>query len=262
MRFVKAWWPIYADDPHWVAPLLPERKRFLDPRKNPYFQGADVQCFLAQRDYYGPMYEALGLGRVKDWHAYRLEKGPVPDQVRRIAKRLLDRHRGIELRPANPANFEQEVAWLFDIYHDAWADNWGHVPMTRDEFTAMASDMKPLMEPTLFRWAFVDGEPAAAAVTFPDFNPVLRRMGGRLFPFGWYHWWRRRKQTDTLRVFLLGVKRKYQHLPLGAPLYLETWEAGLRLNVRSAEASLVLENNHRMRSALEKLGARVYPIVA
>jgi hypothetical protein len=41
-RFVKSWWPIYADDPHWVPPLLFERKTFFNPAKNPYFKTAEV----------------------------------------------------------------------------------------------------------------------------------------------------------------------------------------------------------------------------
>ena len=47
--FVRSWWPIYRDDPHWVPPLLFERKRFFDPEVNPYFKVADVQCFMAMR---------------------------------------------------------------------------------------------------------------------------------------------------------------------------------------------------------------------
>ena len=66
--------------------------------------------------------------------------------------------------------------------------------------------------------------------------------------------------TNTLlqAIFVLGVKQKYQRLPLGAPLYMKTWEEGMKLGVRGAEASLVLEDNHRMRGALEKMGGRIY----
>ena len=49
-RFVQAWFPIYENDPHWVPPLLFDRKRFLDPSKNPYFKAAQVQCFIATLD--------------------------------------------------------------------------------------------------------------------------------------------------------------------------------------------------------------------
>ena len=40
---------LYRDDPHYVAPLLSERKEFFDPAKNPFFNGARVKLFLAYR---------------------------------------------------------------------------------------------------------------------------------------------------------------------------------------------------------------------
>lgn len=40
---------IYRDDPHWVAPLYLERFEHLNPKKNPYFQHAEAELFLAER---------------------------------------------------------------------------------------------------------------------------------------------------------------------------------------------------------------------
>ena len=58
--------------------------------------------------------------------------------------------------------------------------------------------------------------------------------------------------------FMLGVAQKFQKLPLGPPLYAATWERGLELGMDYAEASLILENNHRMRGALERMGGEIY----
>ncbi|MCP5468319.1 MAG: N-acetyltransferase [Deltaproteobacteria bacterium] len=41
---------IYQNDPHWIAPLNFERKRLFNPKKNPFFQHAQVQLFLAKRN--------------------------------------------------------------------------------------------------------------------------------------------------------------------------------------------------------------------
>src|SRR5262245_66478215 len=38
------------DDPLWVAPLISERRRFLDRSKNPFFDHAEAEYFLAERD--------------------------------------------------------------------------------------------------------------------------------------------------------------------------------------------------------------------
>ena len=40
---------LYAGDPNWVAPLYFERLEHLDPKRNPYYQHADVELFLAFR---------------------------------------------------------------------------------------------------------------------------------------------------------------------------------------------------------------------
>ena len=83
-------------------------------------------------------------------------------------------------------------------------------------------------------------------------------MNGSVFPFGWWHFLTGRSKIDALRVFVLGVKKKYSKMPLGAPLYIATWREGITRDIRGADASLVLENNVGMRGALEKLGARIY----
>ncbi len=49
-RFIRIPWEIYAGDPAWVPPLLQERRDFLNPKKNPYFEHADVRLFVAHRD--------------------------------------------------------------------------------------------------------------------------------------------------------------------------------------------------------------------
>jgi GNAT superfamily N-acetyltransferase len=49
-RFVKVPFALHRDHPQWVAPLIFERMEFLDPEKNPYFEHAEVELFIAERD--------------------------------------------------------------------------------------------------------------------------------------------------------------------------------------------------------------------
>ena len=48
--FIRFPWDIYRHDPNWVPPLISERRAFLDPRRNPFFEHADVKMFLASDD--------------------------------------------------------------------------------------------------------------------------------------------------------------------------------------------------------------------
>ena len=49
-RFIRLPWKIYKNYPCWVPPLISERKKFLNPRINPFFENAEVQFFLAEDD--------------------------------------------------------------------------------------------------------------------------------------------------------------------------------------------------------------------
>lgn len=46
--FIKCQWNFYKNDPHWVPPLLMERKTLLNKDKNPFFQNASADYFIAE----------------------------------------------------------------------------------------------------------------------------------------------------------------------------------------------------------------------
>lgn len=208
--------------------------------------------------YYPAHYEAIGLGKAKDWYAYWMSRKPIPETVKKIAERFLQRHPEVVIKPLDPANYWQQAEQFWEIYNDAWEENWGHVYMQRDEFMDKARALKMVLDPRLAYIAYVDGEVAAASITLPDYNQVAIKMNGRLFPFGWWHYLVGRRKIDRLRVLVLGVKKKFQKLPLGAPLYMRTWDEAWAMGCNGVEASLILEDNHRMRGALEKLGAEIH----
>jgi len=47
--FVDLVWSLYAADPHWVPPLKSEVHGLMDPAKNPWFEHAEAEFFLALR---------------------------------------------------------------------------------------------------------------------------------------------------------------------------------------------------------------------
>lgn len=49
-KFIKFPFQLYRGNPYWVPPLISERRVFFDPQKNPFFEHAEVQLFLAERD--------------------------------------------------------------------------------------------------------------------------------------------------------------------------------------------------------------------
>lgn len=50
MRLLTFPWQVYRNDPLWVPPLLPERKKVIDPQQGVFFQRGEADFFLAFRD--------------------------------------------------------------------------------------------------------------------------------------------------------------------------------------------------------------------
>lgn len=50
LKFIKCQWNFYKGYPHWVPPLIMDRKKLLSKEKNPFFKHAEADYFIAKRD--------------------------------------------------------------------------------------------------------------------------------------------------------------------------------------------------------------------
>ncbi|MEX0602705.1 MAG: hypothetical protein WD295_05140 [Bacteroidota bacterium] len=49
-QFIRFLWTVYKDYPAWVPPLIMDRKKLMDRKKNPFYRHADVEFYLAERN--------------------------------------------------------------------------------------------------------------------------------------------------------------------------------------------------------------------
>jgi GNAT superfamily N-acetyltransferase len=157
------------------------------------------------------------------------------------------RKASVTYRQLNMKKFEQEVATVFEIYNDAWEDNWGFVPMTVAELQHLAKELKPIVDPRLVLFAEVNGEPAGFSVSLPDINFAIAKVpSGKLLPTGllkllWYLKGPGRKGIKMCRVVTLGVRKKFQPLGLGPLLYAHIIKEFPKYGYAQGEASWILE---------------------
>jgi ribosomal protein S18 acetylase RimI-like enzyme len=90
------------------------------------------------------------------------------------------------------------------------------------------------------------------ALGFPDLNILLRRIRGRLLPFGFLTLLSGARRLRDYRLFGLAVLPAYHGMGLDVLLYVSLFEA-LQPRGVHLEANYILEDNARIRNALEKL---------
>jgi hypothetical protein len=110
--------------------------------------------------------------------------------------------------------------------------------MTSEEIDAMAKKLKDLLYPPIV-WFVESGErPVAFMLGMPDFNQVLIRMGGRLFPFGWLKFLLGRKKVDRVRLMAFGVLPEYRRKGLDAVCYFEGYKAAMAAGFKDGRVLL------------------------
>lgn len=223
--------------------------------------GFDTPPFITMSHnprYYGALMDAAGMAKAKDLVAYKMPSPDLPPRLARGIDRMLQRH-GATVRTLDMKRFDEEVGLIQEIYNAAWSLNWGFVPFTDHEFRHVAKDMKQIVDPSLCLIAEVKGEPVGFSLALPDLNQALKHLkNGRLLPFGIFKLLWHQRRVNALRVLTLGFKPGYQNQGLGAAFYLKTFQNGAARGYKTAEGSWILEDNHLMRQALEKMGGFVY----
>lgn len=340
---------VYQGDPNWIPPLIIERKAFLDPRKNPFFQHAQVQLFLAQRgrqcvgriaaiindihnDYHKEqagffgLFECLchedgaALALFQAAEAWLRERGatfmrgpvslstneldcgllvegfgtppvfqsaynppyyetyiqshelqpckdllafekhydpPLPEHIANTIERLRSR-RNVTVRTLNMRDFAADVHRITEIYNEAWSANWGFVPITEAEAEHMAKSLKLAIIPELALIAEVNGAPVGCFVALPDLNPALKRMHGRLTPWGLVSFLYHRFHTHRIRVAMVGVKQRYRRLGIDLLLLDRVWQSAPPKGYTQAELAWILEDNELITRAIEQIGGIPY----
>lgn len=215
------------------------------------------------RPYQAELIEKAGYTKEKDVFAWRYEVGDMNTRTRK-AHEEISKMPEVRVRPIDMKNLVPEVKLALDIFNDAWADNWGFVPITGGEGKKMATDFKMFVPPELTRLVFIDDEPAAVAMALPNINELIADLHGKLFPFGLPKLLYRMKVVGakTGRLFILGIKRKYRgvrkYAGLSAYLYAEMNDAGKKLGMTWGELGWTLEDNAPINVAVKALGARKY----
>lgn len=212
------------------------------------------------RPYYEALLVAAGFVGVKDTHTWAVDvTKEFPDLVRKIVRNGENNPR-IRVRPLKKADFDREFATILAILNDAWSTNWGFVPLTPREIAHAGKKFKPIVFEDLICLADYDGEPAGFIIAVPDMNEVIKRVKGRLFPFGWMRLAVQlaRPRARRVRVPLMGIKKSLQGTRTASSLAFMMIEHTRRnsmakLGAVEAEIGWILEDNGPMRSIAEIL---------
>ncbi len=227
-------------------------------------EGHDREPFIKQPwhpPYYQRRCEEVGLTKAVDlymWELHITDRSRIVPALVEMADRLEPDH-GIRIRKMSRRRLGREMELFGETYNEAWKENWGFVPYSEEDLKHYGQELQLVYDRNWFMIAerTDTGESVGVAITVPDINQALKKMNGRVLPFGWFHFLRRRKVMDRVRVGFLGVKPEYQHTGVAAGLYLEHFDMAAVTPQKWGEMGWILETNDAMNRGMEGMGGRI-----
>ncbi len=208
--------------------------------------------------YYAKLIEGCGFSKAQDLYAFW---GHV-DMLQELDKKLqfiideAKRRFGVKLRNMDRSRFKEDVRMFLDIYNRSLAGTWGFTPLSDGEIEHASAGLRQLIVPELTAAAEVDGKMVGVVFGLLDYNPRIKRIDGRLFPFGFLRLLWNKRAIPLVRLVSTNVVPEFQKWGLGLVLMNKLLPDALAYGIKEAEFSWVLESNHLSKATLERGGAK------
>jgi GNAT superfamily N-acetyltransferase len=132
------------------------------------------------------------------------------------------------------------------------------VPLSEKEFDRLKDGVKQFVVTPLSFIVELDGKPIAFALSIYDANQAVKKVNGRLFPFGFIRLLATMKRTRRFRLILMGVLEEYRGQGIELALYTHVIEEGLRRGFTEVECSMVVESNEAMINSVQRMPVERY----
>ncbi|MCA9121848.1 MAG: N-acetyltransferase [Planctomycetaceae bacterium] len=209
--------------------------------------------------FYAKLIEGCGFRKTQDMYAFwghveMLES--LDKKLYFVVEEAMKRFH-VTLRKMDTKHFVRDVRMFLDIYNSSLGGTWGFTPLSEGEVDHMAESMKHLIVPELTSIAEVDGRAVATAFALLDYNPRIKKIDGRLFPFGFLRLFWNRRAIKKIRIISTNVVPEYQKWGLGLVILSQLVPEVIRWGVEEAEFSWVLESNQLSYKTLKRGGAKL-----
>ena len=205
--------------------------------------------------YYPSHLERLGYRKDTDWVEFRITiPDRLPEKMGRIAEIVLKKYdlRLIKYTSGRRLKADYGEA-LFSLINEAYADLYGYSPLT-DRQISYYIDMYLGFLKLDYVSIVVDREDnlVGVGISMPSLSEALRKCGGRLFPFGWWHLLKAlRGKNPVVDLMLIALRPEYQSKGVNSLFFYDLCNIFIRDGVRFAETNLELEENIHVQSQWE-----------
>lgn len=164
----------------------------------------------------------------------------------------------------SPLNFKTtkevmpHVDKMFDLFNKSYASLSSFVAITDTQKEYFKKKYISFINPEFIKFVEdKDHNIVAFSIVMPDFAQALQKSKGKLFPFGFIHLLKAKRQSKNVLFYLIGVLPEYQNKAVTAILFKECYETFKEKGILNCYRTPELANN----LAIQNLWKHFDPVV-
>ena len=210
-----------------------------------------VMASLYNYPYYVKHVEKYGLVKEADWIEMQVfPPKTCPERIDRIANIVKERcHVHVEKVKNSRELVRRFGIKYMDVIDEAYQKLYNFQPMTKKQKDYYKEMYFPILNFDFVTLVVTDeGELIGVGLGMPDIAPALRKCGGKLLPFGWFHLLKalKTKQMESFSFLLIAVRPDYQNMGINALFLQDQIPIINRYGIRKLETTNMLEDNKKI----------------
>ena len=176
--------------------------------------------------YYATHFEQLGYVKEKEYIESKFPFGNVKPEFFEKANDLVKRR--YQLSPLNFKTTKEvmpHVDKMFDLFNKSYASLSSFVAISDTQKEYFKKKYISFINPEFIKFVEdKDHNIVAFSIVMPSFSEALQKSKGKLFPFGFLHLLKAKKQSKDVLFYLIGVLPEYQNKAVTAIIFKEYYE--------------------------------------
>ena len=156
----------------------------------------------------------LGLKQLAEWVEYKIKifsEEEAPEKVKKFAEIIAKRYnlKSINFKPTK--EIIPYVDKMFELLNSTYSPLQTYVTIKQYQIDFYKEKFIKYIHPDFIKCVVdSEGNLIAFLITMPSFSRALKKMNGKLFPFGFLHIFKAQHFNDRVSLYLIGVDPKYQ----------------------------------------------------
>ena len=189
----------------------------------------------------------LQMKKLAEWVEYRIQifdENKAPEKVKKFSELIMKRYK---LKPLNFKSTKEVVPYLdemFDLLNKTYNTLQTFVPIQKYQVDHYKEKYIKYIHPDFIKSVVdINGKLIAFAITMPSFSRALKKMNGKLFPFGFLRILKAQNFNDRASLYLIGVHPDYQNKGVTAILFNDLQNMFNKKGIKEVETNPELIEN-------------------